>query len=237
MANELLTVDGDLRAGKIRERQNRFILTVEFDSGVREQVYISNTGSWNVTKPGRKIIVRPVDATDRKTAFDAVFVEADGVWVSVNATFANTAFQAAVDQRLVPPFEEYSIVKTEPSLPSGGRSDFELETPEAGQALVEVKSCTLVEGNVATFPDRPTERGRRHLRELIELQEGGTETHLVFVIQRPDGEWFRPNASVDPELATLVSEAIETGVGIHAIQLSIDPPDVSLGSADVPIEV
>lgn len=237
MPQPLLTVDGAFREGQIRDRPNRFVLEVELDDGHDVDAYISNTGSWNVTKAGRDVLVRPVDDESRKTDYDAVFVRADDVWVSVDASFANTAFRAALDQSLLPPFKGYEHRRSEPPLPGGGRADFELLGPSGESALVEVKSCTLVEDGIAKFPDRPTKRGRRHVRELIDLQEDGTESHVVFVVQRSDGTRFTPNRAVDPDLADLVAEATAGGVGVHAMQLSIDPPTVSLESGGLQVDL
>lgn len=237
MAIQLTELHGDFRQGRIRDRPNRFVLEVEFEDGAVDSVYISNTGSWNVTKPGRSIIVRSATAPDRKTDYDAVFVEADGVWVSVDATFPNRSFRLAMEKAALPGFVDYQVVETEPSLPSGGRADFALETPDGEIALVEVKSCTLVEEGIAKFPDRPTTRGRRHLEELTRLREQGTETHVVFVIQREDGRWFEPNTQVDPEFARKLAKAASAGVGVDAMQLKIEPNTVYVNRPEVPIRL
>lgn len=235
MTTHLHTVPGPFERGTVLDRPNRFVLRVALEDGSEIDAYISNTGSWNVTKPDRPVLVRRVSDPDRKTDYDARFVYTESVWVSIDATFPNTAFRLALEKGLLPAFQGYSLSRSEPPLPSGGRADFSLRTPGGTAALVEVKSCTLVEEGMATFPDRPTERGRRHLRDLRALQHDGPETHVVFVVQRSDGDGFVPNATVDPEFASLLGAAAASGVGVHAMQLDVQPPDVFLERGDVPV--
>lgn len=233
----LYTVEEELAEGTILDRPNRFVLEVERTDGTVVESYISNTGAWNVTQPGLEVLISPVADSDRRTAWDVRFVRKDGVWVSVDAAFANAAFEAAFEKDLLPYFDGYGLVRSEPPLPDGGRADFELESPGGESVLVEVKSCTLATDGIARFPDRPTKRGRRHLTDLRELREGGTEAHVVFVIQRPDADRFEPNRPVDPEFATLLEDAEAAGVGIHAMQLRIERPDVVLERGAVPVDV
>lgn len=237
MTLPLFTFSADLRRAQIRDRPNRFVLVVEFEDGSETEVYLSNTGARNVIHEGRTVLARPVESADRNTDMDAIFVKAEGVWVSVDASFANTAFQSAFQERAIPYFQDYEFIRSEPPLPDGGRADFELQTPEDQQALVEVKSCTYTTHGVAKFPDRPTKRGRRHLRDLKELQAEDVETHVVFVVQRPDADSFTPFRAVDPEFAEGLEEASAAGVGVHAMQLEIEPPTVLLKTADLPVRL
>lgn len=237
MSIRLVELEGEFRRGHILDRPNRFVLEVEFEDGTTEPVYISNTGSWNVTKSGRPIIARAAQSADRKTEYDALFVKADTVWVSIDATFPNRSVRLALEHDALPLFQGYQILEAEPSLPSGGRADFSLQGPEGQAVMLEVKSCTVVEEGIAKFPDRPTARGRRHLEELMTLQEGGTETHVMFVVQREDGTRFEPNATVDPEFASLLIEASTAGVGVHAMQLRIDPNAIYLEHPELPVHL
>lgn len=233
----LVTFSGDVRRGEIRDRPNRFILVVEFEDGPESNVYLSNTGARNVIQQGRTVLARRVESADRKTDMDAIFIKADGVWVSVDASFANTAFRSAFEQGRLPYFQDYELVRSEPPLPDGGRADFELQTPDGQEALVEVKSCSYTSEGVAKFPDRPTKRGRRHLTDLMDLQASNTETHVVFVVQRPDARSFTPYREVDPEFADTLQKAADCGVGVHAMQLEIEPPAVFLKAADLPVQL
>jgi sugar fermentation stimulation protein A len=98
-----------------------------------------------------------------------------------------------------------------------------------------LKSCTHVENGVAKFPDRPTERGRRHLAILSRLAEKGTRCYVIFIIQRPDARSFEPFMEVDPEFAGLLTYAARAGVKIRAMTTEFMPPNLYLKREELPI--
>ena len=235
----LLAIDDDLCTGTIVDRPNRFVVRVRFaDSRRPERVFLGDPGALEGTvEPGREILCSPADAPDRATDYDAVAVHVDDVCVSVRPTLANDLFERALDRDALPEFTGYTCRKREPALPDHGRTDFLHDTPRGAAAYVEIKSCTHVEDGDAKFPDRQTERGRRHLRSLETLRADGYETHVVFVVQRPDVERFRPYRAVDPEFAESLARVQETGVGVHAIATSFDPPHYSLRNDELPVDL
>ena len=231
----LLTIDDDLLTGTIVDRPNRFVVRVRFE-GSPERVFLGDPGALEGTvEPGNEILCLSVDDPDRTTDYDAIAVHVDDVYVSVRPTLANDLFERALARDAIPVFTEYTCRKREPALPDHGRTDFCLETPDGDTAYVEIKSCTHVEDGVAKFPDRQTERGRRHLRSLEALCEDGHETHVVFVVQRPDVEHFQPYRAVDPEFAELLAQVQETGVGVHAVTTSFEPPHYFLRNDELPV--
>lgn len=250
MPATLLEHDGALVPGTVVERPNRFVLRVRFDgeetdAGVGdgtddepERVHLGDPGALRVLEPGRTVLCRPVDDASRKTDWDAIAVHApeSDCWVSLRASLANDLFVAALEGGYLRRLPMYDSLEREPSLPDHGRADVKLRTDE-GPVYVEVKSCTHVEDGVAKFPDRQTERGRKHLRSLRDLVESGTDAHLVFVVQRPDAAVLKPFREVDPEFADLLAEVREEGVCLSAMSVSFDPPDYVLASADLPIEL
>ncbi len=219
------------------ERPNRFVVRVQFDAAL-ERVYLADPGELEgIVEPGRDILCLPVEDPDRVTDYDAISVQVNGVHVSVRTALANDLFESAIRGDAIPAFHEYKIRQREPSLPEHGRADFLLDTPAGETAFVEIKSCTCVDGRTAKFPDRQTERGRRHLRSLETLSETGIEAHVVFVIQRPDVDDFVPYREVDPEFADLLRRIRGTGVGIHAITTLFDPPQYRLANASLPMRL
>ncbi|WP_309139243.1 DNA/RNA nuclease SfsA [Haloferax volcanii] len=233
----LLTIDGELLTGIIVDRPNRFVVRVRFEDAP-ERVFLGDPGALEGTvEPGNEILCSPVDDPERATDYDAITVRVDGVYVSVRPAFANDLFERVLARDTIPAFAGYSCLKREPVLPEHGRTDFLVETPADETAFVEIKSCTHVEDGVAMFPDRQTERGRRHLRSLEALSEDGHETHVVFVVQRPDVERFRPYRAVDPEFVDLLARVQEIGVGVHAITTSFDPPHYSLRNDNLPVDM
>ncbi|QLD88177.1 DNA/RNA nuclease SfsA [Natronomonas salina] len=235
MPEPLVTYDEPLESGTFRERRNRFSLAASVD-GENRPVYLRNSGGLEtVLRPGREMLLRRVDDADRKTDFDAIAVDVDGTWVTLDSTLPNAVFEACVAGGRLPQFDGYDVVRAEPALPDAGRSDFLLDGPD-GDAYVEVKSNTYVVDGVSKFPDRPTERGRRHLRSLTDLARDVTECHVVFVIQRPDADRLHPFREVDPEFADLLGTAAEAGVEVGAVSTRFDPPAVNLHDPDVPVE-
>lgn len=231
----LLCHDGDLVAGTVVDRPNRFVVRVRFDA-TPERVFLGDPGALAVLQPGREVLCSPVDDPERATDYDAIAVDADGVYVSLRAALANDHFAAAVGRGLLPAFEGTTIREREPPLPDHGRADFLVDGLAPKPAYVEVKSCTHVENGVGKFPDRQTERGRRHLRSLRGLAEAGRTAHLVFVVQRPDADRVRPFREVDPGFADLLDEIRAAGVDIHAMSVAFDPPDYRLIDPDLPVE-
>jgi len=233
----LLTYDRELRAGTVVDRPNRFVVRVRFD-GAPERAYLGDPGALeNVLGAGRTVLCSPVDDPGRATDHDAVAVRVDDTHVSLRAALANDLFERALASGAVPAFEGYALRTREPPLPDHGRTDFLLEAPDGGEAYVEVKSCTHVEDGVAMFPDRQTERGRRHLESLDALRSDGHETHVVFVVQRPDVASFRPYRSVDPDFADILERVRSAGVGVHAVTTAFEPPDYRLHEADLPVDL
>lgn len=232
----LLTFEGSLRRGTIVDRPNRFVVRVRFDAGP-ERAHLGDPGALEgLVEPGRTVLCAPADAPDRSTAFDAIAVEAAGTYVSLRAALANDLFERALVRGAIPSFDGATVRRREPPLPDHGRADFLLDGPR-GPAYVEVKSCTYVEDGVAKFPDRPTERGRRHLRGLRGLREDGYDAHLVFVVQRPDAGRVRPFRAVDPAFADRLRAVHRAGVGVHAISTAFDPPKYRLDDPALPVEV
>lgn len=230
----LLTRDDEPVTGTVVDRPNRFVVRVRFD-GSPARAHLADPGALEgVLEPGREILCSPADDPDRATDYDALAVRADDVWVSLRAALANDLFERALARDRIPEFADYACRAREPSLPDHGRTDFHLETPAGDDAYVEVKSCTHVEDGVAMFPDRQTERGRRHLRALTGLR---AEAHVVFVVQRPDVARLRPYRAVDPAFADLLERARAAGVGVHALATAFEPPHYRLVAPDLPVDL
>lgn len=236
--NELiLTFEGELEEGEILDRPNRFTLRAQFDHGSKK-IYLANPGALStVIDSGKKVLCEYSPGKDRKTDYNAFAIEVGDIYVTVKSAFANTVFGKIFEKGFLEEFEDHTIVSREPSLPDRGRADFLLEDEAEGtRSYVEVKSCTHVEEGIAKFPDRPTKRGRRHLKDLTELQEEGWDNYVVFVVQREDAEKFGPFREIDPEFADLFEQANERGVNVRALSTRFEPPDLYLENGDLPIE-
>jgi len=252
MNERLLTREADPVVGEFVERVNRFVIRVDFGDEVG-RAFLGDPGALrNILVPGYEVLCEPVDDPERATDYDAIAIrvpdatagdagtseDGEPVHVSLRAALANDLFAGALDGGHLPWFDWADEVTREPALPDHGRADFRLTTADdSREAFVEVKSATHVENEVVKFPDRQTERGRRHLRSLESLHGGGTETHLAFVVQRPDVERFRPFRDVDPEFADLLARVSDAGVEVHALVTAFEPPDYVLRRTDLPVEL
>lgn len=234
MSGGIYRYDADIHRGTIRDRPNRFLLTVELN-GTTEDVYLSNPGALStVYGRGREVLCIPAASADRKTDFTAIAINTTSVLVLVHTILANDLFEAAIATNRLPGFEPGIAITREPALPDHGRADFKLNGP-GGEEYVEVKACTHVEDGVGKFPDRPTKRGRRHLQSLQTLAEAGTTCHVVFVGMRPDIEVFEPYHDIDPDFATLLQTATDAGVNTHMFTTEFTVPTVQIHDSSIPI--
>jgi sugar fermentation stimulation protein A len=237
MKKLLLKCTGPFRRGEIIDRPNRFILRVRMNSSIK-RVYFPNPGAlFTVITPGREVLCEPTTTKGRKTSLSAFAVRLGRFYVTVNSSFANTILSTAIDNGLLKEFRGCVISSRERSIPNYGRIDFVLRDTKNRHVYVEVKSCTHVEKSVAKFPDRPTERGRRHLAILSRLAEKGKRCYVIFIIQRPDARSFEPFREVDPEFADLLTDAARAGVKIMAMTTEFMPPNLYCKREDLPIRL
>lgn len=237
MGERILTVSNSLEKGEIIERPNRFTLIVKL-GGSSEKVYLANPGALStVIGEGKEVLCQPAHGENRKTNYDAFAIKTDNIYVTVKSIFANRIFSKILEKNLLENFKEYSIISKEPELPDEGRSDFLVKNEKQNvKGFIEVKSCTHVEKGIAKFPDRPTKRGRRHLRSLTKLIGEGWDNHIVFVVQRGDALKFQPFRKVDPEFSDLLSKAEKKGVGIYALSTEFKPPNLYLKNESLTID-
>jgi sugar fermentation stimulation protein A len=200
--------------GRFVRRDNRFRVAVEI-KGEPVAAHLPNSGRLaELLAPGRACWLTEFDNPRRKTRFDLTLVEYAGVLVSVDARLPNALFAEALAAGKLEPFRGYADFKREVRL-GESRLDFLLSGPE-GVCWVEIKSVTLVENGVARFPDAPTARGARHLRELAVAASRGDRAAVLFIIQRPDARRFAPHDRADPVFGAALREAAAGGVGVYA---------------------
>ncbi|HHY31472.1 MAG TPA: DNA/RNA nuclease SfsA [Firmicutes bacterium] len=151
----------------------------------------------------------------RKTSYDLALVDHEGLLVSVDSRVPNDLVFAGLQVGFFPDLALYSEVRRECAY-GESRMDFRLSGSAAGDCLLEVKSVTLVRGGRALFPDAPTARGLRHVRELARAVAQGLRAIVVFVIQRDDAESLSPNDETDPAFGAGLREAVRSGVEVRA---------------------
>ena len=200
--------------GIFKARPNRFIAEVEVNGNL-EIAHVPNTGRCKeLLVENATVWLKPSDNPNRKTKFSLHFVENKGVLVSLYSQQANSIVYDAVVDGKIKELSGYDNHQREKSV-DNSRIDIYLENPNGDSCFVEVKGVTLIVDGEARFPDAPTERGAKHLKELIKLKKEGNRCCCVFfLIQHPAGEFFRPNWENDPIFSQTLNEAYAEGVEI-----------------------
>ncbi len=217
-------------SGRFVARPNRFVARVETAAG-EETVHVKNTGRCReLLIPGVTVYLSRSGNPARKTAFDLIAVEKGNRLINLDAQAPNQVFaEWAASGGFLP---EVTALRRE-YVYGDSRLDFCLETPE-GRHLVEVKGVTLEEGGRAFFPDAPTQRGVRHIRELIRAAEKGLDATLFFVVQMNDIASVSPNDRTHPAFGEALREAAAAGVRICAGTCRVGPDRLEL---DRPVPV
>lgn len=198
------------------KRLNRFTVVCQLQNQSQQVLaHLANTGRLQeLLITGATVFLKPVKSTTRKTAFDLVLASKNNKLVALDSQLGGKLFAEAIASDSITELQGYRILKKEYTF-NKSRLDFLLAKGEE-QALIEVKSVNLVENKVALFPDAPTKRGTRHVKELIKAQLNNLKAVLFFVIQREDATVFSPHQKRDQTFADLVFQAHQNNVQVLA---------------------
>lgn len=205
-----------------RDRPNRFIANVELD-GRNETVHVKNTGRCReLLIPGCSVILSGSDDRKRKTRYDlvSVYKPSTGVLFNIDSQAPNRIVKEYLENEC-----SYDLIKPEHTY-GGSRIDFYMEKGQQ-KYLMEVKGCTLEIDGKGYFPDAPTERGARHIRELIRAKREGYNAIICFVIQMAGVTEVEANRATDPSFADALSEAKKEGVEILLLKTEVKEDSVT----------
>ncbi|MCJ2165549.1 DNA/RNA nuclease SfsA [Pseudodesulfovibrio sp. S3] len=220
------------RRGAFIRRIKRFTVEAEAldgpDRGVILKAHTNNTGSMlGLLKPGATALLSPAANPDRKLKYTLEGLELSGAMVGVNTLTPNRMLYAAWQAGAMAEMDGYAHFQKEAKV---GQSRLDAHLfGERGELWVECKNVTMVEDGVACFPDAVTERGQKHLHELMSLAETGVRVALFFLVQRPDGHCFGPADFVDPVYAQLFYRALDAGVEAWPYVAEVDENGIRLG--------
>ena len=201
-------------------------------AGQQVWAHVPNSGRLGeLFTPGRPVWLSPAGDPGRKTAYDLKLVECADTLVSVDARLPNPLLAEALADERLPAFA-YPEIRREVTL-GDSRLDFCLSGPD-GICWIETKSVTLVTNGLAQFPDAPTDRGRKHLLELMRVRASGDRAAVLFVVQRADAVRFTPHRQADPRFATTLQEAAVAGVELYALTCRVSLESISL-AAEIPV--
>ncbi len=214
--------------GLFMKRVNRFTATVLVD-GKEETAHVKNTGRLKeLLLPGAKVVLQRADNPDRKTAFDLISVYSEKLeWVNIDSLVPNALIKQYLSEL------DYDVVKPEYKY-GDSRIDFYMEK-DGERYLMEVKGCTLASDNrqgIGLFPDAPTERGVRHLNELVRAAKEGYHCSVAFVIQMNGISKVLPNNESQPEFGEALTKAVNEGVGVRCFRCRVNADSIKIIGVD-----
>ena len=211
----------NITQAKFINRPNRFIAEVDIE-GHKEIVHVKNTGRCKeLLIPGCEVWLTAPGTPDRKTKYDLVAVRKDnGILFNIDSQAPNKVVKEWLAK------QDYSKVTAEYTY-GNSRIDFYMERGDE-QFLMEVKGCTLEIDGMGYFPDAPTERGVKHIRELIKAKEEGYQSILAFVIQMDGVTEVRANVETHPEFGEALDDAKKAGVEVLFLTCHVEPDELQI---------
>lgn len=215
--------------GEFVSRPNRFIAYVDVN-GIREKCHVKNTGRCKeLLIPGVKAVLSVADNPERSTKFDLVAVYKEDMLVNIDSQAPNKVIVESIHK--IPGFEDVNV---HPEYKYGNSRIDVFAYSGNRKILMEIKGVTLENNGLALFPDAPTERGLKHIRELEHSMEEGYEAYIMFLVQMRGPTSFSPNYEMHEEFAKEVKNAQNLGVRILAYDCVVTEDSISLGK---PIDV
>lgn len=220
--------------GRFLSRPNRFIAYVDID-GRSEKVHVKNTGRCReLLTEKAEVFLEKSDNPKRSTLYDLVAVKKGERLINMDSQAPNKAVEEWLSNGGGGLFPDVRSIKPE-TVYGNSRFDFFVET-ESEKIFVEVKGVTLEEENRVLFPDAPSERAVKHVRELIEAVKAGYKAYILFVIQMKGVTYFMPNRTTQPEFADALEEAGKAGVNLVAYDCFVTKDSMQL-DAPVPVKL
>lgn len=223
----------ELTLAQFQRRLHRFAAEVELN-GQQEVVHIPNSGRLSeLLFPGNRVGLHFEGHAQRKTRYTLVAAQTAAGWSFIDSRLPNRIL--ARHWQDLPPLKAFTEAHPETTF-GASRFDLGLRTQDPSQwALLEAKCVTLVKDGTGLFPDAPTERGRKHLQELIHAVERGQRAFVIYFLQHPEGVRVMANRETDPQFAELMAQAQGNGVESFAYRVNPEKSTVQLTSVPVVI--
>ena len=216
--------------GTFISRPNRFIAHVNINGEI-QICHVKNTGRCKeLLIKGATVYLQKSSNPARKTQYDLIAVQKGDLLINMDSAAPNKAAAEYLRKH----FGENALIKPEKTY-GDSRIDFYVETA-AEKWLIEVKGVTLEEQGRALFPDAPTERGVKHINELIKAVSEGYKACILFIIQIKNITSFSPNDATHPEFGAALRQAARQGVQIKAIDCIVTP-DSMTPDQEIPIKL
>lgn len=219
-----------IKEGKFISRPNRFVAQVELE-GRTEVCHVKNTGRCReLLTPEAQVYLEESANPARKTKYDLVAVKKGERLINMDSQAPNRAVKEWLEKKLL--FPDLTLLKPETTYQTS-RFDFYIEAGEQ-KVFLEVKGVTLEEDGVVRFPDAPTQRGVKHIKELMECIGDGYQAMILFVIQMKGIRYFEPNDGTHPAFGEALRNAQKAGVQILAFDCLVTETSMEI---DEPVAV
>jgi len=225
--------DPPLQHGSLIKRYKRFLADVRLDSGEVVTAHCPNPGSMKTcAEPGWEVWISPSTNPKRKLKWTLELIDSPTARILVNTSRPNALVEEAVLAQSIPALSGYASLRREVRYGKNSRIDLLLSDPDRSECYVEVKNVSmLLEGETAAFPDSVTQRGTKHLRELVDMTREGHRAVMFFLVSRTDAKRLVPAEAIDPTYAETLRWAAGEGVELMAHQASISEEAVHVGKA------
>jgi len=229
-----------LTEGIILKRYKRFLADIQLPNGEVITAHTANTGSMKTCwEPGWKALISFHDNPKRKLKYSLEMTHNGQTWIGINTSLPNKLAKEAIEKGLIKELKGFPLIK--PEVKTGdSRIDLLLSKEKEIQSkkdqfFVEIKNVTLKgaeqQKKAALFPDAVSERGQKHIKELMRLYKEGYNAALLFVIQREDVHYFSPAKEIDPTYSKLLEEAASLGVLILAYQCTMSNKEIVINKS------
>lgn len=243
--------DTKLQQGIFLKRYKRFFADINL-AGKTVTAHVANTGSLKTCNdPGSPCLVSYTDDPNRKLKYTLQMIKTPTSWVGVNTSLPNKLVQELFQKKLKEDWKTFDSLQTEVKISTESRIDLVVwkksDHPEViswkpnslkpKMRLIEVKNVTMSKDGVSLFPDAVTERGQKHLLELMSYMKRGFECELVFVIQREDCKTFSPCDEIDSEYGKLLRKAKLEGLIISPLTCKLSDTEIILNPNPISLDL
>jgi sugar fermentation stimulation protein A len=216
--------------GKFLKRYKRFFADIDIGIESPEIVVAHNvnTGSMKTCiGENWKSLISFHDSPTRKLKYTFEMIHNGKSWIGINTSLTNSLAAEAILNGTIVELQGYKNLKPEAKI-GDSRIDILLSNDESDLCYVEVKNVTMVEDQFALFPDAVTERGQKHLNELMNLKSQGIRAVMLFVVQREDCHTFKVENEIDKKYSELLKKSILNGVEILVYQCSLTSSEIKI---------
>ncbi|WP_270790213.1 DNA/RNA nuclease SfsA [Enterococcus diestrammenae] len=220
-------------------RENRFIARCRLADGKEVVVHVKNTGRGKeLLLPEALVVLQYCPSPTRKTSYDLLAVQKGQQWINIDSQLPNKlALEGLLNQRIDLPgvSGDLTLIKPEVTF-EHSKFDLYFETASNQRGFIEVKGMTLENQEIGAFPDAPTLRGQKHVRELTDSRQAGYLSYVLFVIQFQQVQLATIHTAMQPALREAVARAQANGVEVLAYNCQVSPEEVVIDQK-IPFEL